>query len=86
MAIDSNCTSPSHSTERAGTRPPGVEADARPEERCSRPGTWTDPVQEAEWGLLDFVTIEDSLAVQSTKRGAAWMSGPTRYAAASMRS
>ncbi|HEX5407219.1 MAG TPA: LLM class flavin-dependent oxidoreductase [Pseudonocardiaceae bacterium] len=31
-------------------------------------GYWTDLVREAERGLLDFVTIEDSLAMQSTHR------------------
>jgi alkanesulfonate monooxygenase SsuD/methylene tetrahydromethanopterin reductase-like flavin-dependent oxidoreductase (luciferase family) len=44
------------------------EPDARPEELFSS-RYWVDLVQEAEWGLLDFVTIEDSLAVQSTGRG-----------------
>jgi alkanesulfonate monooxygenase SsuD/methylene tetrahydromethanopterin reductase-like flavin-dependent oxidoreductase (luciferase family) len=44
------------------------EPDARPQELFS-PRYWVDLVQEAEWGLLDFVTIEDSLAVQSLKRG-----------------
>jgi alkanesulfonate monooxygenase SsuD/methylene tetrahydromethanopterin reductase-like flavin-dependent oxidoreductase (luciferase family) len=44
------------------------EADARPSDLFS-PHYWVDLVQEAEWGLLDFVTIEDSLAIQSTKRG-----------------
>jgi alkanesulfonate monooxygenase SsuD/methylene tetrahydromethanopterin reductase-like flavin-dependent oxidoreductase (luciferase family) len=43
------------------------ERDARPSELFS-PGYWVDLVQEAERGLLDFVTIEDSLAVQSTRR------------------
>jgi len=43
------------------------EPDARPAELFS-PGYWVDLVQEAERGLLDFVTIEDSLAVQSTRR------------------
>ena len=36
---------------------------------CSRPRYWVDLVQEAERGLLDFVTIEDSLAIQSARRG-----------------
>jgi alkanesulfonate monooxygenase SsuD/methylene tetrahydromethanopterin reductase-like flavin-dependent oxidoreductase (luciferase family) len=44
------------------------EPDARPDELFSA-RYWTDLVQEADSGLLDFVTIEDSLAVQSTKRG-----------------
>jgi alkanesulfonate monooxygenase SsuD/methylene tetrahydromethanopterin reductase-like flavin-dependent oxidoreductase (luciferase family) len=44
------------------------EPDARPQELFS-PRYWVDLVQEAEWGLLDFVTIEDSLATQSTGRG-----------------
>ena len=43
------------------------EPDARPAELFS-PGYWVDLVVEAERGLLDFVTIEDSLAVQSTRR------------------
>jgi alkanesulfonate monooxygenase SsuD/methylene tetrahydromethanopterin reductase-like flavin-dependent oxidoreductase (luciferase family) len=43
------------------------EPDARPSELFT-PGYWVDLVQEAERGLLDFVTIEDSLALQSTRR------------------
>jgi alkanesulfonate monooxygenase SsuD/methylene tetrahydromethanopterin reductase-like flavin-dependent oxidoreductase (luciferase family) len=38
--------------------------DARPRELFTA-GYWTDLVQEAERGLLDFVTIEDSLNLQS---------------------
>jgi len=45
------------------------EPDARPRELLSA-RYWTDLVQEAEGGLLDFVTIEDSLAMQSTNRRA----------------
>ena len=44
------------------------EPDARPRELFS-PGYWVDLVRESESGLLDFVTIEDSLAIQSTRRG-----------------
>jgi alkanesulfonate monooxygenase SsuD/methylene tetrahydromethanopterin reductase-like flavin-dependent oxidoreductase (luciferase family) len=40
------------------------EPDARPTE-LSTPRYWTDLVTEAERGLLDFVTIEDGLALQS---------------------
>ncbi|BBZ31599.1 LLM class flavin-dependent oxidoreductase [Mycolicibacterium confluentis] len=40
------------------------EADARPADLLS-PHYWTDLVTEAERGLLTFVTIEDSLALQS---------------------
>jgi alkanesulfonate monooxygenase SsuD/methylene tetrahydromethanopterin reductase-like flavin-dependent oxidoreductase (luciferase family) len=40
------------------------EADARPAELFSA-GYWADLVGEAERGSLDFVTIEDSLAMQS---------------------
>jgi len=40
------------------------EADARPADLLS-PRYWTDLVAEAERGLLDFVTIEDGLALQS---------------------
>jgi alkanesulfonate monooxygenase SsuD/methylene tetrahydromethanopterin reductase-like flavin-dependent oxidoreductase (luciferase family) len=43
------------------------EDDARPSELLS-PGYWVDLVQDAERGLLDFVTIDDSLAVQSVRR------------------
>ncbi len=43
------------------------EPDARPSELFS-PGYWVDLVVEAERGQLDFVTIEDSLALQSTRR------------------
>jgi alkanesulfonate monooxygenase SsuD/methylene tetrahydromethanopterin reductase-like flavin-dependent oxidoreductase (luciferase family) len=44
------------------------EADAGPAELLSA-GYWTDLVQEAERGLLDFVTIEDSLGLQSSHFG-----------------
>jgi alkanesulfonate monooxygenase SsuD/methylene tetrahydromethanopterin reductase-like flavin-dependent oxidoreductase (luciferase family) len=40
------------------------EADARPGELFEA-GYWADLVAEAERGLLDFVTIEDSLGLQS---------------------
>ena len=40
---------------------------ARPHE-LTRPGYWVDLVQEAERGLLDLVTIEDALSVQSSSR------------------
>jgi alkanesulfonate monooxygenase SsuD/methylene tetrahydromethanopterin reductase-like flavin-dependent oxidoreductase (luciferase family) len=40
------------------------EADARPADLFA-PGYWSDLVAQAERGLLDFVTIEDSLTVQS---------------------
>ncbi|MBM9509242.1 LLM class flavin-dependent oxidoreductase [Actinacidiphila acididurans] len=40
------------------------EPDARPGELFTA-GYWADLVQEAERGLLDFVTFEDSLALQS---------------------
>jgi alkanesulfonate monooxygenase SsuD/methylene tetrahydromethanopterin reductase-like flavin-dependent oxidoreductase (luciferase family) len=41
---------------------------ARPAELFS-PGYWVDLVREAELGLLDFVTIEDSLGLQSSIDG-----------------
>jgi alkanesulfonate monooxygenase SsuD/methylene tetrahydromethanopterin reductase-like flavin-dependent oxidoreductase (luciferase family) len=41
------------------------EPDARPGELFTA-RYWTDLVQEAEEGLLDFVTIEDSLGLQSS--------------------
>lgn len=40
------------------------ESDARPADLFGA-DYWTDLVLEAERGALDFVTIEDSLAVQS---------------------
>lgn len=45
------------------------EPDARPGELFTA-GYWTELVQEAERGLLDFVTFEDSLAMQTSTRGA----------------
>jgi alkanesulfonate monooxygenase SsuD/methylene tetrahydromethanopterin reductase-like flavin-dependent oxidoreductase (luciferase family) len=41
------------------------EADARPKDLFTA-AYWADQVAEAERGLLDFVTIEDSLGLQST--------------------
>jgi alkanesulfonate monooxygenase SsuD/methylene tetrahydromethanopterin reductase-like flavin-dependent oxidoreductase (luciferase family) len=53
----------------AGWHPGAWRADdARPDELFS-PRYWADLVQEAERGLLDFVTIEDSLTLQSARRG-----------------
>ncbi|CAJ63093.1 MULTISPECIES: LLM class flavin-dependent oxidoreductase [Frankia] len=46
------------------------EPSARPRELFS-PGYWVDLVTEAERGLLDFVTFEDSLALQSSLLGGA---------------
>jgi alkanesulfonate monooxygenase SsuD/methylene tetrahydromethanopterin reductase-like flavin-dependent oxidoreductase (luciferase family) len=43
------------------------EADARPGELLSA-RYWTDLAAEAEAGLLDFVTFEDSLSLQSARR------------------
>jgi alkanesulfonate monooxygenase SsuD/methylene tetrahydromethanopterin reductase-like flavin-dependent oxidoreductase (luciferase family) len=43
------------------------EPDARPTELFSA-GYWLDLVREAERGLLDFVTIEDALRLQSADR------------------
>jgi alkanesulfonate monooxygenase SsuD/methylene tetrahydromethanopterin reductase-like flavin-dependent oxidoreductase (luciferase family) len=43
------------------------EPDARPTELLT-PRYWVDLVQEAERGLLDLVTIEDGLSLQSTDR------------------
>ncbi|NGN95534.1 LLM class flavin-dependent oxidoreductase [Nocardioides sp. KC13] len=40
------------------------EPNARPGDLLT-PGYWADIVQEAEAGLLDFVTIEDSLSIQT---------------------
>ena len=43
------------------------EADAQPQ-RLLTAGYWTELAQRAERGLLDFVTIEDSLDLQSDER------------------
>jgi alkanesulfonate monooxygenase SsuD/methylene tetrahydromethanopterin reductase-like flavin-dependent oxidoreductase (luciferase family) len=43
------------------------EPDARPADLFT-PGYWVDLVQEAERGLLDLVTLEDALSLQSTDR------------------
>ncbi len=43
------------------------EPDARPTDLLT-PGYWVDLVQEAERGLLDLVTVEDALSLQSTDR------------------
>ena len=48
---------------------------------CSPPGYWADVVAEAERGLLDFVTIEDGLSLQSSRDGGR-TPAPTRYAGA----
>lgn len=42
------------------------EPDARPRELLTA-GYWLDAVREAEAGLLDFVTIEDSLGLQTDR-------------------
>jgi alkanesulfonate monooxygenase SsuD/methylene tetrahydromethanopterin reductase-like flavin-dependent oxidoreductase (luciferase family) len=44
------------------------EPDARPAELFTA-GYWVDLALEAERGLLDFVTLEDSLALQSSRYG-----------------
>jgi alkanesulfonate monooxygenase SsuD/methylene tetrahydromethanopterin reductase-like flavin-dependent oxidoreductase (luciferase family) len=43
------------------------ESDARPSDLFS-PRYWVELVQEAEWGLLDFITIEDSLLPEPVRR------------------
>jgi alkanesulfonate monooxygenase SsuD/methylene tetrahydromethanopterin reductase-like flavin-dependent oxidoreductase (luciferase family) len=43
------------------------EPQARPAELLQA-GYWADQIQEAERGLLDFVTIEDGLGLQSARR------------------
>ena len=45
------------------------EPDARPAELLT-PRYWVDQVQEAERGLLDLVTFEDALSLQSSDRSA----------------
>jgi len=45
------------------------EPRARPAELFTA-GYWVDVITEAERGLLDFVTIEDGLSLQSSRYGA----------------
>ena len=53
----------------AGWHPAAWRSEgARPDELFTA-AYWTDLVQEAERGLLDFVTIDDSLLLQSARRG-----------------
>jgi alkanesulfonate monooxygenase SsuD/methylene tetrahydromethanopterin reductase-like flavin-dependent oxidoreductase (luciferase family) len=52
----------------AGWHPPAWrEPDARPADLLT-PGYWVDLVREAEAGLLDLVTFEDALSLQSADR------------------
>jgi alkanesulfonate monooxygenase SsuD/methylene tetrahydromethanopterin reductase-like flavin-dependent oxidoreductase (luciferase family) len=63
-------TSPLHlavALEGAGWHPAAWrEPDARPADLLTA-GYWADLAREAERGLLDFVTIEDSLGLQSSR-------------------
>src|SRR3954452_9311705 len=63
-------TSPVHlavALDGAGWHPAGWrEQAARPAELFTA-GYWADLVREAERGLVDFVTIEDALGVQSSR-------------------
>ena len=61
------CTSPSPSTAPAGTRRRGASRTPGPRELFTA-GYWADLVTEAERGLLDLVTIEDTLGLQSSTR------------------
>ncbi len=58
------CTWRSPSTARAGIPAAWREADAQPQ-RLLTAGYWTELAQQAERGLLDFLTIEDGLNLQS---------------------
>ena len=65
MANSSNHVHLAVALDGAGWHPAAWrEADARPAELFDA-GYWADLVAEAERGLLDFVTIEDSLGLQS---------------------
>ncbi|HEX6360608.1 LLM class flavin-dependent oxidoreductase [Actinophytocola sp.] len=57
------------------------EADARPTELLTA-RYWTDLVREAEDGLLDLVTFEDSFGLQSTREGVRGRLDATLIAAA----
>ncbi len=65
MPDSSNFTHLAVALDGAGWHPAAWRAeDARPDELFSA-GYWADLVAEAEHGALDFVTIEDSLTLQS---------------------
>src|SRR3712207_377680 len=70
---DTHTPSPLHlavALDGAGWHPAAWrEPDARPADLLT-PGYWVDLVQEAERGLLDLVTFEDALSLQSTDRAA----------------
>jgi alkanesulfonate monooxygenase SsuD/methylene tetrahydromethanopterin reductase-like flavin-dependent oxidoreductase (luciferase family) len=53
----------------AGWHPAAWRAEDALPGKLFTPRYWADLVQEAERGLLDFVTIDDSLALQSARRG-----------------
>ncbi|WP_432923276.1 LLM class flavin-dependent oxidoreductase [Microbispora sp. CA-135349] len=51
----------------AGWHPAAWRAEGAQPGRLFTPGYWADLVREAERGLLDFVTFEDELGLQSTR-------------------
>ncbi|MEU6432263.1 LLM class flavin-dependent oxidoreductase [Microbispora sp. NPDC046973] len=51
----------------AGWHPAAWRAEGARPDRLFTPGYWTELVAEAERGLLDFVTFEDALGLQSTR-------------------
>jgi alkanesulfonate monooxygenase SsuD/methylene tetrahydromethanopterin reductase-like flavin-dependent oxidoreductase (luciferase family) len=52
----------------AGWHPAAWRAPSARPDKLFTAGYWVDLIGEAEHGLLDFVTIDDSLALQSSKR------------------
>ena len=65
MAVSSSPLHLAVALDGAGWHPAAWrEADARPDELFDA-GYWAELVAEAERGSLDFVTIEDALAIQS---------------------
>ncbi|WP_169950953.1 LLM class flavin-dependent oxidoreductase [Microbispora sp. H11081] len=53
----------------AGWHPAAWRAEGARPDRLFTPGYWADLVVEAERGLLDFVTFEDALGLQSSRPG-----------------
>ncbi len=53
----------------AGWHPAAWRAEEARPGALFTPGYWADLAREAEHGLLDFVTIDDSLTLQSSRRG-----------------
>ena len=61
-----HCTAPGRRPGRSRLAPRRLAGADRPSDRLFTAGYWTDLVLEAERGLLDFVTFEDSFGLQTS--------------------